>query len=93
MLAFAGDRGKSGIYDTETGARVVEKLEYGAYGASSFDDGSIAYLVWNDKPPATNVAIVRDGKTKETKVVDRKESGNPYYSSALFWKWIDYKQV
>lgn len=93
VLAFAGDRGKSGIYDAVTGARVVEKLEYGAYGASSFDDGSMAYLVWNDKPPATNVALVRDGKTKETKVVDRKESGNPYYSSAIFWKWIAYKQV
>jgi hypothetical protein len=34
VMAFAGDRGKSGIYDAVTGARRVEKLEYGAYGAS-----------------------------------------------------------
>jgi hypothetical protein len=94
VLAFAGDRGKSGIFDAVTGARLVDKLEYGAYGATSLADGALAYLVWNDKPPATHVAFVgRDGKSKTTMVVDRKESGNPYYSSTIFWEWIAYKQV
>lgn len=92
--AFAGDRGKSGIYDAVTGARRVEKLEYGAYGASALDDGSFAYLVWNDKPAGTNLVVLSpDGKAKTTKVVDRKESGNPYYSSAIFWSDVVYKQV
>ena len=93
-LAFAGDRGKSGIFDAVTGARIVDKLEYGAYGATSLADGALAYLVWNEKPPSTNIAIVgKDSKSKSTKVVDRSESGNPYYSSAIFWEWIAYKQV
>ncbi len=94
VLAFAGDRGKSGIFDATTGARIVEKLEYGAYGATSFEDGTLAYLVWNEKPASTNVAVVsKDGTTKSTKVVDRSESGNPYYSSTIFWEWVAYKQV
>ncbi|MDB5216256.1 MAG: hypothetical protein JWO86_4183 [Myxococcaceae bacterium] len=94
VLAFAGDRGRSGIFDAVTGARIVEKLEYGAYGATSLADGGLAYLVWNEKPPSTNVTIVgKDGKSKTTKVVDRGESGNPYYSSTIFWEWVAYKQV
>ena len=94
VLAFAGDRGKSGIFDAVTGARIVDKLEYGAYGATSLADGALAYLVWNEKPPSTHVAFVgKDGKSKTTKVVDRSESGNPYYSSTIFWEWIAYKQV
>ncbi len=95
VLAFAGDRGKSGIFDATTGARVVEKLEYGAYGATSLTDGGLAYLTWNDKPtPATYVTIAgKDGKSTSTKVVDRAESGNPWYSSTIFWDWIAYKQV
>jgi hypothetical protein len=94
VLAFAGDRGKSGIFDAVTGARIVDKLEYGAYGATSLEGGALAYLVWNDKPAATHVTIVgKDGKSKSTKVVDRTESGNPYYSSTIFWDWIAYKQV
>ncbi len=94
MLAFAGDRGKSGIFDAVTGARIVEKLEYGAYGATALADGGLAYLVWNEKPPSTNITVVgKEGKSRSTKVVDRSESGNPYYSSAIFWEWIAYKQV
>jgi hypothetical protein len=94
VLAFAGDRGKSGIFDAVTGARIVDKLEYGAYGATSFEDGTLAYLVWNEKPASTHVAVVgKDGSSKNALVVDRKESGNPYYSSAIFWNWVAYKQV
>jgi hypothetical protein len=94
VLAFAGDRGKSGIFDAITGARIVEKLEYGAYGATSFADGSLGYLVWNEKPPSTNVVLLsKGGAPKSAKVVDRSESGNPYYSSTIFWEWIAYKQV
>jgi len=94
VLAFAGDRGKSGIYDAVTGARIVDKLEYGAYGATSLANGGLAYLGWNDKPPSTHVAIVgKDGTAKTTKIVDRSESGNPYYSSTIFWEWVAYKQV
>ena len=94
VLAFAGDRGKSGIFDATTGARIVEKLEYGAYGATSFAGGGLGYLVWNEKPASTNVVVVgKDGTSKSTKVVDRAESGNPYYSSTIFWEWVAYKQV
>ena len=93
-LAFAGDRGKSGIYDAVTGARLVEKLEYGAYGATSLEDGSLAYLLWNEKPPSTNVTILgKDGNSRTAKVVDRNEGGNPYYASTIIWDWVAYKQV
>jgi hypothetical protein len=93
-FVFAGDRGKSGIFRSDTGARVVDKLEYGAYGASALEDGSLGYLVWNDKPPETHfVRVAADGKRKESVVVGRKESGNPYYSSAIFWSHVAYKSV
>lgn len=94
VLAFAGDRGKSGIFDATTGRRIVDKLEYGAYGATSLADGGLAYLVWNEKPPSTRVTLVgKDGSSRSSNVVDRSESGNPYYSSTIFWDWIAYKQV
>jgi hypothetical protein len=93
-FVFAGDRGKAGIFRSDTGARVVDKLEYGAYGASALDDGSLGYLVWNDKPPATHfVRVAPDGARKESLVVARKESGNPYYSSSIFWSYVAYKSV
>jgi hypothetical protein len=94
VLGFAGDRGRSGIYDAITGARKVEKLEYGAYGASSLDDGSFGYLLWNEAKQTTDVVLVGpDGKSEDAKLVDRKESGNPYYTTALFWRTVAYKSV
>ncbi len=93
-FVFAGVRGKAGIFDAETGARFVDKLEYGAYGASSLDDGTFAYLVWNDKPSSTHLVTMRkDGTRGDKLVVERKESGNPYYSSALFWRHAAYRQI
>jgi hypothetical protein len=93
-FVFAGDRGKAGIFRSDTGARVVDKLEYGAYGASALDDGSLGYLVWNEKPPETHfVRIAPDGTRKESVVVSRKESGNPYYGSSIFWSFVAYKSV
>lgn len=91
---FAGDRGKAGIFRSDDGARVVDRLEYGAYGASALDDGALGYLVWNEKAAQTDfVRIGRDGARKVSKVVARRESGNPYYSSAIFWQFVAYKSV
>ncbi|HEY8078812.1 MAG TPA: hypothetical protein VIF62_31990 [Labilithrix sp.] len=93
-LLFAGDRGKSGIFRSDTGALVADKLEYGAYGANAFPDGSVVWLGWHEPPAETRVFRVgTDGKKKETLLVARKESGNPYYSSAIFWDTAAYKAV
>lgn len=94
-FVFAGVRGKMGIFDAESGARISDRLEYGAYGASSLNDGTFAFLVWNEKPtPSTHlVTLGADGSKREELVVSRKESGNPYYSSALFGRHVAYKQV
>jgi hypothetical protein len=93
-FVFAGDRGKAGVFDAAKGTRVVEKLEYGAYGASALEDGSLAYLVWNDRPPGTHlVRIAPDGARSETRIVARSESGNPYYSTSILWDFVAYKQV
>ncbi len=88
---FAGDRGKSGIFRSDTGARVVTSLPYGAYGASVLGDGSFAYLSWDDRPPQIRLYRVEDGATRETKVAKREDTGNPYYSSAMFWGHVAYK--
>ena len=89
---FVGDRGRAGIFKAD-GARVVDKLPNGAYGASARADGSLSYLSWNEKPPSTHLFVNRaDGSTKETLLVDRKESGNPYYSTNEFWDFVAYKQ-
>ncbi|MBX3187676.1 MAG: hypothetical protein KF819_11700 [Labilithrix sp.] len=91
---FAGERGKTGIFASGTGARVVDKLEYGAYGATTLGDGSLGYLVWNDKPAETHfVRVAPDGAKKESKVVLRTESGNPYYATSIFWDVVAYKSA
>jgi hypothetical protein len=93
-FVFAGDRGKSGIFRSDTGERVVDRLEYGAYGATALDDGSLGYLAWHDKLAETHfVRVARDGSRSESVVVSRKESGNPYYSSSIFWSYVAYKSV
>jgi len=74
-FVFAGDRGKSGIYRSDTGARVVDRLEYGAYGATALDDGSLGYLVFHESPPETRfVRVALDGTRTETPVVSRRDS-------------------
>jgi|GEM_PF-640792 len=101
---FAGDRGKAGIFRSDTGARVVEKLEYGAYGATALADGSLGYLLWNEKgapsraggPPGQTdfVRVTADGATsKPQRVVVRSESGNPWYSTSVLWEHVAFKQV
>jgi hypothetical protein len=93
-LVFAGDRGKSGIFRSDTGALVADKLEYGAYGAHAFADGTVVWLGWHEPPAETRLFRVgADGKKKETTLVARKESGNPYYASAIFWDVAAYKGV
>lgn len=91
---FAGDRGKSGIFRSDTGARVVEKLENGAYGATALDDGSLGYLNWQSSPPETHfVHVASDGTRQETLLVPYKESSNPYYTTSIFWSHAVYKSV
>lgn len=91
---FAGDRGKAGIFRSDTGARVIDSLAYGAYGATALRDGSLAYLVWNEDHEQTDlVVLTKDGSRKVSKVVARKDSGNPYYSTAILWNFVAYKTV
>jgi hypothetical protein len=93
-FVFAGERGKSGIYRSDTGERLVDRLEYGAYGATALDDGSLGYLVWHATPPETHfVHIARDGSRTESAVVSRQESGNPYYSTSIYWSHVVYKSL
>lgn len=94
-FVFVGDRGKSGIYRSDTGARVdAEKTQYGAYGASVLADGSFAYLGWNDKPAEIHfLRVTQDGKKFETNLVRRTESGNPYYATAVFSDFVAYKYL
>ncbi len=91
-LLFAGNRGTFGIYRSDTGAQVVEKLKNGSYGASLMDDGSFAYLDWNDKAPQIRLFRgVPGGPFEETKLLDRKDTGNPYYATAMFFGTFLYK--
>jgi len=93
-FVFAGDRGKSGIFRSDTGQAVVDQLEYGAYGATALEDGSLGYLVWRESPPETHfVRVAPGGARKDSFVVSRGESGNPYYSTSVFWSYVVYKSV
>ena len=94
-FVFAGERGKSGIYRSDTGERLVGQARVRRlHGATALDDGSLGYLVWHDKPAETHfVRIALDGSRRETTVVSRQESGNPYYSTSIFWSHVVYKSV
>ncbi|HQY62093.1 MAG TPA: hypothetical protein PK141_11905 [Polyangiaceae bacterium] len=85
-LLFAGNRGTFGVFRSDTGAEVVGKLKNGAYGASLLDDGTFAYLDWNDQAP--QIRLFRGelgGSFEEVKLLDRKDTGNPYYATAMFF--------
>lgn len=88
-LVFVGDHGRDGIYRSDTGALVEDKLTYGTYGIDARKDGSYAMLVWKEPAPETRVQIVdAAGKRTETALFDREKTGNPYYNSGLFWSFV-----
>jgi hypothetical protein len=88
-FVFAGDRGKAGIYRSTDGDQVAQGL---TYGASALADGSLVRTVWNEEHKEVWYAIhPAAGKTKETKLLEYDEVGNPYYNSGLFWDWLVYK--
>lgn len=92
-LLFVGDRGRDGIYRSDTGARVEDKLGNGAYGIDARKDGSYAMLVWKDQAPQTRLVVVgADGKRTETPLFTREKDGNPYYNQAIFWGDVVSKQ-
>ena len=92
-FVFAGWRGKSGIFRADTGERVVDRLEYGAYGATALDDGSLGYLAWHARPPEIRfVHIAPDGRHAES-AVRWRESGNPYYSSSVLWSHVVFRRA
>ncbi|MEO8800018.1 MAG: hypothetical protein ABI551_19135, partial [Polyangiaceae bacterium] len=92
-LLFVGDRGRDGIYRSDTGARVEDKLGNGAYGIDARKDGSYAMLVWNEALSKTSLVVVSpDGKRVETPLFSRETDGNPYYNQAIFWSDVVSKQ-
>lgn len=91
-MLFAGNRGTFGVFRSDTGAEVVGKLKNGAYGASLLDDGTFAYLDWNDQAPQIRLFRGELGQAfEEVKLLDRKDTGNPYYATAMFFGTFLYK--
>jgi len=93
-FVFAGDRGRSGVFRSDSGAVVVDKLEHGAYGASVLEGGAFAYLTFDEKRKETRlVHLAANGASRESKVAPYKESGNPYYTTSIFWRDAFYKSI
>ncbi len=88
-LVFVGDHGRDGIYRSDTGALVENKLTYGAYGIHARKDGSYAMLIWKEPAPETKLETVSaGGKRTDIGLFDREKTGNPYYNSGLFWNFV-----
>jgi hypothetical protein len=88
---FAGNRGTAGIFRQSDGKRIAEGM---SFGASALADGSLVRTVWKEEKQEVWFAVHRpDGKTRESRLLEKGELGNPYYSSGLFWDWLVYKGV
>ncbi|MFO0762856.1 MAG: hypothetical protein U0359_40840, partial [Byssovorax sp.] len=86
-LVFAGKRGASGVYRSDTGEKVEQIFSYGGYAAK---DGFSAILGWNEGKD--ELVLIRKasatGKPNAEALKPDFRMGNFYYNAQLLWDQV-----